>query len=1138
MIFLFKNSSITIIIMALENSLEKYQKKDLETHIYDTPDTYVGGSDLIEDTLPILQVDGTIKTETFEYVPALYNTFNEILVNARDQHVRLKQIKSKYPVNNIKIQINKEEGFISIYNDGEGIDIAEHPTEKGKDGKPIMIPEMIFGHLLTSTNYEKDEKKIVGGKNGYGAKLTNIFSIIFTLETVDPVRKLKYTQEFKNNMKSKGKPKITKYTQKPYTKVSWVADFERFGLTIYSDKMYQLIERRLYDIAGVTDKSLNVFYNGSMIKHKTFDKYIGLYLKDEKIVYEEIHERWSIGVTVSKSDKFEQVSFVNGIATPKGGKHVDYITKQIIQLLTIHIEKKEKTKIKDNYIKNYLKVFINSTIENPGFDSQTKERLITSPAKFGSKPVITDKFLKKILTLGIVDKVLSFAEFKDNKQAKKTDGAKKNKIQVPKLDDANWAGTKKSEECILILTEGDSAKTMAVSGLSVVGRDKYGVFPLRGKLLNVRDASIKQITENAEITNLKKIIGLETGKEYTDTTKLRYGKVMIMTDQDHDGSHIKGLVLNMFHTMWPSLLKMNFITSMITPIVKVTKGKKVKSFFNLSDYYDWTQKTSDYKSWKTKYYKGLGTSNTSEAKDYFKDMKMNNYLWTDMTNESMSLAFNKKEADKRKQWLYQYDEKEILDSKETDIPVDRFIHKELIHFSNSDTKRSIGSLFDGLKPSQRKIMYSCFKRKLYSEIRVAQLAGYVSEHAAYHHGEASLQGAIIGMAQNFVGSNNINLLQPNGQFGTRIMGGSDAASSRYIHTELNPLVQSIYPKEDFPLLAYTEDDGLPVEPEYYLPIIPMILVNGMTGIGTGFSTSVPCFNPKDICANIKNIILDKEVKDMDPWFRGFNGSIIKTGDKTYVCKGLYKVLNSTTIEITELPIGRWTEDYKEILNKMIIERGSKGDGSKGEGKGIIVDYENQSTDSTVYFKVHLKPGYLSTAQWCDGDIDKIEKDFKLTTTKYTSLTNIHLYNEHNTVTRYNDVETIMREFCTRRQVLYNDRKAYQLSELDKQIMHVSSKCKFILEVVEETIHINKQTKGKIIEQLVEHNYPEINESYNYLLKLPIYTLTIEEIDKLLSEKANLIEQHTALSSLTSVKMWLNDLAVFEKEYSKFLKNKI
>ena len=1124
----------------MSQSLAKYQKKDLATHIYDTPDTYVGGSDLIEETLPILLEDGTIQTNTFEYIPALYNIFNEILVNARDQIIRLQQNKSKNPVTCLKITIDKETGLITIFNDGEGIDVAEHPTEKDKKGKPIMIPEMVFGHLLTSTNYEKDEKKIVGGKNGYGAKLTNIFSQYFKLETLDSSRGLKYNQTFEDNMKTRGKPKVSKNSGKSYTKVSWTADFVRFGLDGYSKEMYQLMERRLYDIAGVTDKQVNVYYNGKMIKQKSFDKYIGLYLGNEKMIYEDIHARWSVGVAVSTTDKFEQTSFVNGIATPKGGKHVDYIVNLLVKALTTHIEKKEKTKVKDNYIKNYLKVFINSTIENPSFDSQTKERLITAPGKFGSKPSLNDKFIKKVIGLGLVDKVLSFAEFKDNKNAKKTDGSKKNKINVPKLDDANWAGTKKSDQCILILTEGDSAKSMAVAGLSVVGRDKYGVFPLRGKMLNVQDASIKQISENAEITNLKKILALESGKVYTDTNKLRYGKVMIMTDQDHDGSHIKGLALNMFHSMWPSLLKLNYVTSMITPIVKVSKGKQVKSFYNLSDYHEWTESTSDYKKWHSKYYKGLGTSTSVEAREYFKNMKMNNYLWTDDTTGSMNLAFNKKLADSRKEWLYKYDESIILDSKETSIPIETFINKELIHFSNSDTRRSIGSLYDGLKPSQRKIMYSCFKRKLYSEIRVAQLAGYVSENAAYHHGEASLQGAIIGMAQTFVGSNNINLLKPNGQFGTRIMGGSDAASSRYIHTELNKIVNYIYPTSDFPLLEYTEDDGLKVEPKFYVPILPMVLVNGMTGIGTGFSTNIPQFNPLDICENIKRKLTDKEYKPMIPWFHNFKGAIVKLNDKAYMTKGVYKILNPTTIEITELPIGRWTEDFKNHLDKLVIER------SKGENKnnGIIIDYQNHSTDTEVYFKITVKNGYLSSSQWSSSEIDTIEKDFKLTTTKNTSLTNIHLYDSKGTITKYDNVEDIMDEYYNIRLDLYKKRKQHQLDALQNELNLISAKCRFILDIINENLIINKQSKGSIIKQLEDKQYPSyidgkyreysVNKksNYEYLLRLPIYSLTQEEIDKLIAEKDKLTEEHEDLTETSVEGIWKGEISNFKLAYGK------
>ena len=326
---------------------------------------------------------------------------------------------------------------------------------------------------------------------------------------------------------------------------------------------------------------------------------------------------------------------------------------------------------------------------------------------------------------------------------------------------------------------------------------------------------------------------------------------MIMTDQDHDGFHIKGLLINMFHYLWPELLNFDFISYMTTPIVKVSLKKTVIPFYTLTDYDTWKKNTSNFNKYSIKYYKGLGTSTAQEAKQYFRELKVNDYSVTDKTDDAVNLAFNKKLANDRKVWLKKYDREIILDYNIKKTNIDDFVNKELIHFSNSDTSRSIGSCIDGLKTSQRKILYSCFKRKLYSEIRVAQLSGYVSEHATYHHGEASLQGAIIGMAQDFVGSNNINLLKPNGQFGTRIMGGNDSASPRYIHTEINPITDLIYRKEDLPLLKYLDDDGLPVEPEYYVPIIPMVLVNGMVGIGTGWSTNIPQYNPVEIIKNIK-----------------------------------------------------------------------------------------------------------------------------------------------------------------------------------------------------------------------------------------------------------------------------------------------
>ena len=1139
--------------MSLE---EKYKKEELQTHIYNTPDTYVGGCDLICEKLFVYDsVNDKIVEKEIEYIPALFNIYNEILVNAKDQVTRLNGLymkdKSVNVVSEIKVSFSPETGEISIMNNGDGIDVAEHPKEK-KNGKPIYIPQLIFGELLTSTNYNKDEQKVVGGKNGYGAKLTNIFSKSFKLETVDAKRKKKYTQLFRGNMKVIQNPKISDYSGKPYTKITWTADLKRFGIENYSEDMINLMMRRVYDIAGITDKSVSVYLNKKKLSVKSFSDYSKMYLNDETLIYDEFIDNnipWKIGVSISNTDSFEQVSFVNGISTSKGGKHVDLISKLLTSGLKKFLTKKCKRDINETYIKNYLRIFVDTLIVNPSFDSQTKERLITTASKFGSKPEISDKFIKSIVDkTDILDRVVQFSEFKMNKQNKKTDGQKKNKIRdIPKLDDANWAGTRKSDKCILILTEGDSAKSMAISGLSVVGRDIYGAFPLKGKVMNVRDASVDQIMKNSEITNLKKILGLVNGKVYTDTKSLRYGKIMIMTDQDHDGSHIKGLVMNVFHHMWPSLLELGFITSMITPIVKVSLKKQVKSFYTLTEYQEWIEKTKNSKSWKTKYYKGLGTSSASEAREYFSNMKLNNYIYTPDTNDKMSLAFSKDKSDSRKEWLYNFDENSILDHNATEISIPDFIDRELIHFSNSDTLRSIGSLYDGLKPSQRKILYSCFKRKLYSEIRVAQLAGYVSENAAYHHGEASLQGAIIGMAQDFVGSNNINLLMPNGQFGTRIMGGHDSASPRYIHTELNKIVDLIYPSVDFKLLEYNDDDGILVEPKYYVPILPMVLVNGMNGIGTGFSTSIPMHDPIDIIKNMKRKINGLSYGNIGPYYRDFKGKIVKVDKNNYISKGIYEIIDECNLRITELPIGKWTDDYKKFLDSLIPDTGKSKkslENEKGKKKKqpqkTIIDYVNNSSDKDVDFTITFEKGFLNSLQWDeDENIDGIEKFFKLITSKGLSYNNIHLYNSKNQIKKYNNINDIFDEFYKIRYQLYIDRKEYLLNELSNELSILKSKMRFIQDVMNEKIQIYKRKRVDIIQDLLKEEYLMVHDSriidfnsnikpeevkyYDYLIKMSIYLFTEDEIEKLQEKIKNLTDEYDNLNKMTIEEIWLNEL---------------
>ena len=441
--------------------------------------------------------------------------------------------------------------------------------------------------------------------------------------------------------------------------------------------------------------------------------------------------------------------------------------------------------VKPHQVKQHLWIFVNALIVNPSFDTQTKETLTLKASSFGSTCELSEKFLKEVLKTGVINHVVSFAKTREDLKLLKNlnTGVKKSSrlFGIPKLEDANQAGTKQSQNCTLILTEGDSAKTLAMSGIEVVGRDEYGVFPLKGKLLNVRDATNNQIIGNEEIQNLFKIIGLQIGKTYTDNLSLRYGSVMIMTDQDTDGSHIKGLIINFIHHFWPSLVKLNgFLKEFITPIIKATKGTNIKSFYTIPEYKAWVDQLGESsKSWKIKYYKGLGTSTTKEAKEYFKSLDSSRIEFDYFDNkddESIDLVFNKKRAEDRKKWLADFNCNNALQNHNfKKIRYQDFINKEFILYSISDNERSIPSVCDGLKPSERKILFSCFKRKLKDEIKVAQLSGYVAEHSAYHHGEMSLCKTIVAMAQNFVGSNNINLLLPNGMFGSRNQGGNDAA---------------------------------------------------------------------------------------------------------------------------------------------------------------------------------------------------------------------------------------------------------------------------------------------------------------------------------------------------------------------------
>lgn len=1123
----------------------KYQQKTDKEHILANPDTYIGAVEQVENDMWVYDTAAQKMThKEISYIPGLYKLFDEGIVNCRDHVVRMKQAiqngqENCIPVSYIDVGI-QEDGTITMTNDGNGIDVAMHPEYN------IWIPELIFGHLRTSTNYNKEEKKIVGGKNGFGFKLVLIWSKEGSVETVDHVRGLKYTQVFSGNLEVIGKPKVTKCKTKPYTKISFKPDFERLGVSGLTPDMMGILRRRIYDIAAVTEKNIKVKFNGEVVGIKTFPQYVDMYIgskEDAARVAEDAENgRWEYVIGLSPTHEFQQVSYVNGIHTAKGGKHVDYITSQIVRKLSAYIEKKKKIHVNANSIKEQLILFLRCDIENPAFDSQTKDYMSTPSAKFGSSCSVSDKFIEKLAKMGVMDAACALTEVKENKAAKKTDGTKSKNVRgIPKLIDANWAGTDKSNQCTIIFCEGDSAKAGIVSGLSSTDRNIYGVYPMKGKIMNVRGEPMKKISDNKEIAEIKKILGLETGKQYKDLqhahSLLRYGKVLFMTDQDLDGSHIKGLGINLFQSIWPSLTEIpGFIGFMNTPILKARKGANELMFYNTGEYDAWLESNEhNTSSWNVKYYKGLGTSTGKEFREYFAKKKIVGFEQSGGESSDMvDMIFNKKRSDDRKTWLAEYDRESYLDTNKETVSYNDFINKELIHFSKYDCDRSIPNLMDGLKISLRKILYAAFKKHLTKEIKVAQFSGYVSEHSGYHHGEASLNAAIVGMGQNFVGSNNINLLVPSGQFGTRLMGGKDSASERYIFTYLNTLTRKIFRVEDDNVLKYLNDDGQMVEPLYYAPIIPTILVNGTKGIGTGFSTDIMSYNPIDIIRYLKLKLAkshETETVTFMPYYEGFTGDIVQLPGSKYLIRGKYEKIGEDKIRVTELPVGFWTDDFKTHLEHLL-------ETTDVNGKKVVTyikDYDDMSKDTSVDFVVQFVRGKLNEieSKTHDHGCNGVHKLLKLYSTYSTN--NMHLFNHEERLKKYDSVKDIIDEYFVTRMNMYSVRKAYLVEELTKEATILTNKARYIQEILDGTIDLRRKTRQAIDIMLQDKGYDKSysDNDYRYLIKMAMDSVSQENVDKLLQEKEGKVADLEETKSTTTEAMWERELIELEECYHEY-----
>lgn len=1538
---------------------ETYRKLSQIEHIKHRPGMYTGSIKKQLEEMWIVEADN-IKRKMINYSPGFLKIFDEILTNAQDANTK------DTSVNIIKVDFNQETGEISVFNNGKGIPVVIHKEHN------IYVPELIFGHLLSGSNYDDNLSRTGSGINGLGSKLTNIFSKSFTIETVDSENKLKFVQEYKENLNFIGKPTITKNSGKSYVKVSFIPDYKRFNMEKLDDQVISLLKRRVYDSVVCTPKTTSIYLNGEKLKAKGLLDYIKFFkFESEKVFYdcnENENFTWEWAVVPSK--EFNQVSFVNGNNTMSGGTHVNYILNQITSKLKVLIEKRQKIKeVKTSFIKERLFLFLRATVKNPTFNSQTKETLTTQFKDFGCSFQISDKYIDKLYKSSITEDIVKMCKLKENMDlAKSTDGNQTKRVFIDKLEDANLAGTRKSMDCSLFLTEGLSASKFAKDGKAIIGNDYYGVYPLKGKCisentkiplwngnvksakdvkigdeligddgnkrrvltlfkgkgkmyrvsqdrgesykvndehiltvcfplhkssiwydrhtswkvlywnkelkciklkefdtfikvqcyecgesmcnkslsrhytrrhknlefkmkktnidmndikvlnakkkmeeflktiddnniidisikdflnisksfrnmlggirsecvnwkeqdvlldpymlglwlgdgsangysiscygekdveiidylnswgenndakfskgsygkvvynisslinfrkkgeaplkkvlseyklinnkhipkdylvnseeirlkllagiidtdgyvckdgtieisqsvelhtqlaldiiylarslgfythvkikttnyvytknrekaeayiikisgdtkciptllprnkststnqykirkstgpltikeipsenyvgigidgnnrflindftvthncLNIRDATTSQLINNEEINHLKQIIGLKQGVVYDQESikKLRYGKIIILTDSDVDGTAISALIMNIFHFWWPELIKLGFIQKMITPIVRAFNGKNTTDFYTLQDFNKYIENNTN-KSTKYKYYKGLGTWEQKECKKlfengHFKELLKQYIYVNEECDNAMKLAFEKTKeqgqlvswADKRKEWLSKYDKSVYIKKEQKRISLKELVNNELIHFSVYDNLRSIPHYVDGLKPSQRKILYYMLKKNITQDLKVAQLSGYVSAETSYHHGEMSLQKAIIAMAQNFIGSNNVNLLYPAGNFGSRNMNGADAASPRYTFTRLSLITRLIFNQQDDELLNYLEDDGTLIEPEYFEPIIPMLLVNGSEGIGTGYSTYIPSYNILEIIDNLLFIIKKNgdvedstELKTLVPYYENFKGEIEADEENKGIFKmnGIYNKIDTCKIKITELPVN--VHNYKAFLENKIQKQ--------TKNSIVIKDYINNTRDDNIdiEFIIEFKDAETLNKMIKNGTLNK---ELKLTSTISTN--NMYVFDENTHLVRYTNPNNLLLDFYDHRIDIYEKRRLHLMKKLKDELLINNNKIRFISEYLSNKIQINKKTKDQLIEQLKQRKYDTIENSFEYLYLMPMISLSKEKLDNL-TDKINKLETELKYyRNTTNLKMWEKDL---------------
>lgn len=1092
---------------------------------------YVGNTSLVTQETYVVNDTGKIAKQLIAFNPAFIRTVIEIGSNAVDNSIRSKT--TPRPCTYISFDYDAE-GVLTLVNDGNTIPI----TLSSAPGYSHMYnPSIVFGVFMSSTNFNDKEERHTSGRNGYGAKLTNTFSKFFEVDIYDEERNLRFYQRWEDNMNVVYDPIVRKGTaeerkQGNHTSIRWLPDYARFRMQFLDTAVVSKIHKYFYDVAMFT--KVSTYFHGEKLHVKSIQDYVSLWYTEQKVLL--AIQTPTCEVCVVDSAYPGIISFVNGIPTERNGVHVNHWREAIFESVVAKINSAIDTTLKPQDVRNALSLFVNTIVDKPSFTGQNKDEL-ASPKPY--KWEVDSSIINKIVKWKSIADMVKAKEIKRVNERMKEISKKKPTLAY---DKANHLGIHSN----LFYCEGDSAKTFIVDGLSTglygkKGRDYNGILPCRGKILNVRNNSIDTILANKEVEDLINIIGLQFNVDYTldeNYKKLNYGTMYIVADADEDGTHIEGLCLNLFHHLFPSLLKRpgGFLRALKTPTVTIEHNNQITAVFYSHSSFKKYEASVDKIQGTIKYYKGLGSYGKKKTAMFFSE-KILHYYIDEETDQSMVKAFDSSYSDARKEWIASFDPSNTesyldLPSKEVAATISQFVDTQLVSFSVSNCERSLPNVMDGLKQSQRKILYTCFKtNKTHKSeaIKVINLASLTSANTQYIHGEQNLADTITGMIWSFPGSNNVPLLYPEGHCGTRNGNGKDAASARYIFTKPMKSVEFLFRKEDRPILNYLVNENVQIEPDFYVPVLPMILINGATGIATGWSTQIPSYHPHDILACVKMWIGSVEEGnkgkgaweniELTPYYHGFRGTIVHNNIKQRHPSHLsYKTYGVATVDpkkynvlhVTEIPIGMSIDAFKVTAQTLVDEKKLKS-------------YTNNSTSDHANFTLTF-PSVLTQEDY-DAFLDSH-------LSSSISTANMVAFNHKNRITKYNTVLDILQEFCSVRYNTYVLRKRKQMKELEEELLIAKNKCRFISLINDGTMVITKKKLDAMVQMITELQFDKYNGSYKYLIDIPIYKMTDEEVEVLQKQVKKLEQDVQTLKNTKVTSIWRKELDEVDAFFQK------